>query len=53
MTPTRVVLADDYRLVRAGMCALLEKLPDVHVVAEASDGREAVQTVETSHPDVV
>jgi DNA-binding NarL/FixJ family response regulator len=35
------------------MRALLEKLPDVHVVAEASDGREAVQMVETTHPDVV
>ena len=49
----RVVLADDHTLVRAGIRALLEKLPDVHVVAEASDGREAVHLVTTTQPDVV
>ncbi len=53
MTPIRVVLADDHTLVRAGIRALLEKLPDVHVVAEASDGREAVHLVTTTQPDVV
>ncbi len=53
MTLIRVVLADDHTLVRAGIRALLEKLPDVHVVAEASDGREAVHLVTTTQPDVV
>jgi len=53
VTPIRVVLADDHTLVRAGIRALLEKLPDVHVVAEASDGREAVHLVTTTQPDVV
>src|SRR5690349_2057994 len=49
----RVLLADDHTLVRAGIRALLEKVPNVQVVAEASDGREALQLVETHHPDVV
>lgn len=53
MTPMRVVLADDHTLVRAGIRALLEQLPDVHVVAEASDGHEAVHVVATTQPDVV
>jgi DNA-binding NarL/FixJ family response regulator len=51
--PIRVVLADDHTLVRAGIRVLLEKLPDVHVVAEARDGGEAVRLVATTHPDVV
>ena len=53
MTSIRVVLADDHTLFRAGLRALLEKLPDVQVVAEARDGREAVLMVETHHPDLV
>src|SRR5262249_30151896 len=53
MTSMRVVLADDHTLFRAGLRALLEKLPDVQVVAEVRDGREAVHLVETHHPDLV
>jgi DNA-binding NarL/FixJ family response regulator len=53
MRPTRVLIADDHTLVRAGIRALLEKLPDVQVVAEASDGRDALQLVRTHQPDVV
>ena len=41
--PLRVLLADDHNLVRAGLRALLESLPGVEVVAEASDGDEAVR----------
>ena len=53
MMSMRVVLADDHTLFRAGLRALLEKLPDVQVVAEARDGYEAVHMVETHHPDLV
>ena len=49
----RVILADDHTLVRAGIRALLEKLPGVEVVGEASDGREALNLVERHRPDVV
>jgi DNA-binding NarL/FixJ family response regulator len=49
----RVILADDHTLVRAGIRALLEKLPRVAVLAEAGDGRETLELVRQHHPDVV
>jgi DNA-binding NarL/FixJ family response regulator len=49
----RVALADDHTLVRAGIRALLEKLPGVEVVGEASDGREVLNLVKDQRPDVV
>ena len=49
----RVLLADDHTLVRAGIRALLEKLPGVEVVGEASDGREVLDLVKAHQPDVV
>lgn len=51
--PVRVLLADDHALVRAGIRALLEKLPGVEVVGEAGDGREALELVRLKQPDVV
>jgi DNA-binding NarL/FixJ family response regulator len=51
--PIRVLLADDHELVRAGIRSLLEKLTDVEVAAEASDGREAIRLVEKHEPQVV
>jgi len=51
--PLRVILADDHTLVRAGVRALLEKLPDVKVLAEADDGREVLNLVKLHQPDVV
>lgn len=51
--PIRVILADDHTLVRAGIRALLEKLPNVTVVAEANDGREVLELVKTQLPEVV
>jgi DNA-binding NarL/FixJ family response regulator len=49
----RVLLADDHTLVRAGIRALLDELPDVQVVAEATDGRDALNLVKTHQPHVV
>ena len=48
-----VILADDHTLVRAGIRALLEKLPAVKVIGEASDGREVLNLLKTQRPDVV
>jgi DNA-binding NarL/FixJ family response regulator len=48
----RVVLADDHNLVRAGLRALLERLPDVEVVGEASNGREALALIMKVKPDM-
>jgi len=49
----RVVVADDQAMVRAGFSALLAAQPDVEVLAEASDGLEAVRLVGELLPDVV
>jgi DNA-binding NarL/FixJ family response regulator len=49
----RLVIADDHTLVRAGLRALLQNVSNVQVVAEASNGREALRLVEELHPDVV
>ena len=51
--PIRVILADDHTLVRAGIRALLEKLPGVEVVAEAGDGRDVLNLIKLHRPDVV
>lgn len=49
----RLLLADDHVMVREGMHALLEKEPDMIVVAEADNGREALRLARELHPDVV
>jgi DNA-binding NarL/FixJ family response regulator len=49
----RVLLADDHVLVRAGVRALLERMPGIEVVAEAGDGAEALQLVKSQRPQVV
>jgi len=41
---TRVLIADDHAVVRRGLCMVLDAAPDLHVVAEAGDGIEAVDT---------
>ncbi|MBM6405533.1 response regulator transcription factor [Phycicoccus sp. CSK15P-2] len=49
----RVLVADDHRLVRAGLRTLLEAEPDIAVVAEARDGGEAAESATATRPDVV
>jgi DNA-binding NarL/FixJ family response regulator len=49
----RVLLADDQTLVRAGFRVLLERAPDIEVVAEATDGDEAIALTRAHRPDVV
>ncbi|MFJ2515513.1 response regulator [Streptomyces griseoviridis] len=51
--PLRVVVADDNPVVRAGLTALLSGRPDIVVVAEAADGREACEAACELRPDVV
>lgn len=53
MKKIRIVLADDHQLFRKGLRALLEQQPDLTVVAEAKDGREAVAAVQSQKPDVL
>ena len=51
--PVRVLIADDQRVVREGLAMILGLLPNVEVVAAASDGHEAVALAERHRPDVV
>lgn len=53
MQPIRVLVADDQSLVRAGFRMILEAEPDMRVVAEADDGKEAIRYAEQHQPDVV
>ena len=49
----KVLLADDHRIVREGLKSLLQTQPDLEVIAEASDGRQAVEMARDLSPDVV
>lgn len=51
--PRRIVVADDHPLMREGVVARLNREDDLAVVGEASDGEEALDMVETLHPDIV
>jgi DNA-binding NarL/FixJ family response regulator len=53
MSTTRVVLAEDQPMVRAGFRALLDSRADIDVVGEAATGSEALELVRTQWPDVV
>ncbi|MBN1137867.1 MAG: response regulator transcription factor [Anaerolineae bacterium] len=49
----RVLVADDHAIVRQGIHALLETEPDIQVVGEAQDGRQAIAEAQRLQPDVV
>lgn len=53
MKKTRILLADDHALVRAGIRELVIKIPSAEVVGEASNGRQALEMVESLAPDLV
>ncbi|MEQ1660050.1 MAG: response regulator transcription factor [Hylemonella sp.] len=53
MNPTRVLLADDHTLVRAGLRKLLESMPEVTVVGEADDGLALLALAAELQPDLV
>jgi len=53
MKPIRVLLADDHKLIRAGLVLVVQQQPDFSVIGEADDGRQAVQLTESLKPDVV
>ena len=49
----KVVIAEDYRILREGLKFLLKSRGDIDVVGEAGDGMEAIRCVETLHPDLL
>jgi NarL family two-component system response regulator LiaR len=49
----RVLIADDHAVVREGLRALIESMPDLELVGEAADGLEAVQKARELQPDVI
>ena len=53
MSPLRILLVDDHLLVRAGIRSLVENIEGMSVVAEATDGREAVALAKAHKPDLV
>lgn len=50
---TRILIADDHAVVRDGLCAILAHEPQLQVVAQAVDGRSAVQAARRLLPDIV
>ncbi len=52
-TPIRVMVVDEHGMVRKGIVAYLKNDPDLHIVGEAQNGREAVELCEQLQPDVI
>src|SRR6476660_7484363 len=50
--PIRILIVDDHLLFRSGIAALLASQPEMHLVAEASNGREAIQQFRAHRPDI-
>jgi DNA-binding NarL/FixJ family response regulator len=53
MTKKRVVIAEDHKILRDGLKALLSSSPTLEVIAEAGDGMEAIRCVEKFKPDLL
>jgi len=49
----RILIADDHKIMRQGLLSLLEKQPNMEVVAEAENGRKAVQLALEKRPDII
>jgi DNA-binding NarL/FixJ family response regulator len=52
IVPIRILAVDDHPLIRKGIAAILASQPDLGLVAEASNGREAVEQYRTHRPDI-
>jgi DNA-binding NarL/FixJ family response regulator len=50
--PIRILAVDDHSLLREGIAALLSTRPDMKLIAEAANGREAIEQFRKHHPDV-
>jgi two-component system, NarL family, response regulator len=52
-SPIRILVVDDHPVVRQGVAGLVDGQPDMSIVGQASNGREAIQQFRTHHPDLV
>jgi DNA-binding NarL/FixJ family response regulator len=52
-SPIRILVVDDHPVVRQGVAGLVGGQPDMSIVGQASNGREAIQQFRTHHPDIV
>lgn len=53
INPARLVIVDDHELARAGLRSMLEAEPDLRIVGEAANGREAIQLCRQLQPELV
>ena len=53
MALPRIMLADDHTILRAGLRMMLNAQPDMEVVGEAQDGRQAIEEAQKLQPDLV
>ncbi len=53
MKKIRILLVDDHKILRDGICSLLKEYPDMEVVGEAADGKNALNLVKELSPDMV
>lgn len=53
MTSVKLAVVDDHALFRAGLISLLNEMPDIEIVGEAGNGREAVELLKSTKPDVM
>jgi NarL family two-component system response regulator LiaR len=51
--PIRILVADDHAIIRKGIKAVLELIPDMELVGEAENGLDAIRQDEALHPDVI
>ena len=51
--PIRILVVDDHPVVRKGVAGLVDGQPDMSIVGQASNGREAIQQFRAHHPDIV
>ncbi len=49
----KIVLADDHKILREGICSLVKGFPDMEVIGEAADGRAVLKLLEDLSPDIV